>query len=92
MRHCGTQRAVCGCAPRAFTARRRSGRADNRSELNRVYRHAGCLGTYGRREYTGLLLGLEHLNRDPVRVVDCHEVGADETGGSFNRRYGVLRG
>ncbi len=48
--------------PRAFTARRRSRRADNRSELNRVDRRARCLGTYGRRVYTGLLLGLEHLN------------------------------
>jgi len=39
------------------------------------------LGTFGRSGSAGLLFGLEHLDRDPVRVVDGYEVGAQETGG-----------
>ena len=62
-------------------AHRRSGRTDDRTELDGVHRHAGCLGTFGRSGSAGLLFGFEHLDRDPVRVVDGYEVGAQETGG-----------
>ena len=58
----------------------RSGRTDDRAELDGAHRHARCLGTFGRRETAGLLFGLEDLDRDPVRVVDGYEVGAQESG------------
>ena len=63
-----------------FVACRRSGRTDDRAELDGGHRHAGCFGTFGRRESAGLLISLEYLDRDAVRVVDGYEVGAQETG------------
>jgi hypothetical protein len=58
----------------------RSGRTDDRAELDDGHRHAGCFGTFGRSESAGLLISLEYLPRDAVRVVDGYEVGAQETG------------
>ena len=68
------------CVPRLFLARSRSGRSDDSTKLDGTHRHAGCLGTFRRSGRAGLFFGLEHLDRDPVRVVDGHEVGAQATG------------
>ena len=58
-----------------------AGTFDDLTELDGAQRHAGCFGTFGRSGSAGLLFGFEHLDRDPVRVVDRYEVGAEETGG-----------
>lgn len=68
------------CVRRPFLDRRRSGRSDDSTELDAAHRHTVCLGTFGRSDSAGLLFGLEHLDRDPVRVVDRYEEGAQETG------------
>ena len=49
-----------------FLADTPSGRGDDRPELDGAQRHAGCLGTFGRCGRAGLLLGLKHLDRDPL--------------------------
>ena len=43
-----------------------SGRANDLAKLELVQRHAGRFHTFRRRSSTGLFLGLEHFDRDPV--------------------------